>query len=63
MRLSSCISLDLLYLHNGDEPSENCSVMNLPVVCTPIIPKGQKFSSFYQDHPIFCPYIKNTVGA
>jgi len=23
MRLSSCISLDLLYIHNGDEPSEN----------------------------------------
>ena len=22
MRLSSCISLDLLYIHNGDEPSE-----------------------------------------
>jgi len=25
MRLSSCISLDLLYIHNGDEPSENCN--------------------------------------
>jgi len=24
MRLSSCISLDLLYVQNGDEPSENC---------------------------------------
>ena len=23
MRLSSCISLDLLYIHNGDEASEN----------------------------------------
>ena len=23
MRLSSCISLDLLYIHKGDEPSEN----------------------------------------
>jgi len=23
VRLSSCISLDLLYIHNGDEPSEN----------------------------------------
>jgi len=23
MRLSSCISLDLLYRQNGDEPSEN----------------------------------------
>ena len=23
MRLPSCISLDLLYIHNGDEPSEN----------------------------------------
>jgi len=22
MQLSSCISLDLLYIHNGDEPSE-----------------------------------------
>ena len=24
MRLSSCISLDFLYIHNGDEPSEKC---------------------------------------
>ena len=31
MRLSPCISLDLLYTHNGDEPSENGCVCLLVV--------------------------------
>ena len=29
MRLSSCISLDLLYIHNGDEPSEKKMSLNI----------------------------------
>jgi len=31
VRLSSCISLDLLYIHNGDEPPEKKTVMNIRI--------------------------------
>ena len=32
MRLSSCISLDLLYIHNGDEPSENSYILFINII-------------------------------